>query len=70
MVDEKLDISQRCVLPMEKVNHIPCCMKRSVASMVREETVPLCSALMKPYLEHCIQIWAPHRKDSRLFEQV
>lgn len=32
---------------------------------------PLCSALMRPRLESCFQLWGPqHKKDVDLLEQV
>jgi len=47
------------------------CIKREVASRVRAEIVPLCSALVRPQLGYCIQIWDPqHKKDVELFKWI
>jgi len=67
LVDEKMDMRQQCTLRAQKANHIPGCIKSSVASRAREGILPLCSALVRPYLESCIQLWGPqHRKDMDL----
>ena len=71
LVDGKLTVSQKCVLTAQKSNHILGCIKRSVASRSREVILPIYSALMRPHLEYCVQLWGPqHKKDMDLLEWV
>ncbi|GAB0209195.1 hypothetical protein GRJ2_003385200 [Grus japonensis] len=71
LIDEKLNMSQQCALAAQKANCVLGCIKRSVTSRSREVILPLCSALVRPHLEDCIQLWSPqHRKDMDLLEWV
>jgi len=68
---EKLNMTCQCVLTAQKANHILGCIKRTKASRLRKVILPLCSALVRPHLESCIQLWSPrHRKDMDLLQQV
>ncbi|GAB0185481.1 cAMP-dependent protein kinase inhibitor alpha [Grus japonensis] len=47
LVDEKLHMSQQCVLTAQKA-HCTCCIKNSMASRLREVILPLCSPETPP----------------------
>ena len=65
LMDEKMDMSQPCVLATWKANTILDYIERGVAS--REQN----SAIVRPHLEYCIHVWGPqNKKDSELLEQV
>jgi len=59
------------VLTAQKTNHILGCIKRSMAGRSREVILPLCSPLVRPHLEFCVQFRSPqYKKDMELLERV
>ncbi|KAK4807006.1 hypothetical protein QYF61_018485 [Mycteria americana] len=71
LVDEKLDVSWQRALAAQKANRILGRVKSSVASRSREAILPLYSALVRPHLEYCVQLWGPqYEKDMDLLERV
>jgi len=71
LVNGKLDMSQQCALAAQKSTLILGHFQRSVASRSREVIVPLCSALVKPHLEYCVQMWrSQYRRAMDMLECV
>ncbi|GAB0186215.1 hypothetical protein GRJ2_001086800 [Grus japonensis] len=69
LVNEKLNMSRQCELAAQKANCVLGCIKRGVTSRSREVILPLCSALVRPHLEYCVQPWGPqHKMDKELLE--
>jgi len=55
---------------LDPANRILGCIPSSVASRSREGILPLYTALVRPHLGPCVQLWSPqHRTDMDLLER-
>ncbi|RMC12864.1 hypothetical protein DUI87_10389 [Hirundo rustica rustica] len=63
LVDNKLSVSQQCVV--KKAKGVLGYFRKSIASRLREVILLLCSGLVRPPLESCVQFLAPQDERDR-----
>jgi len=64
-------MSQQFALMAQKANSILGSINRSVVSRAREVILPLCSVLVEPQQEYCVQMRSPqYRRDVDLLECI
>ncbi|KAK4806645.1 hypothetical protein QYF61_021241 [Mycteria americana] len=52
--DNKLKMNEQCAAVAKKANRMLGCTSRD-----KEVIIPLCSVLVRPHLEYCVQFWSP-----------
>ena len=57
-----MKVSEQCRIAASKGNQIIWLVRRIVTYKEKQLIVPLCKAIVRPHLEHCIHAWRPYRK--------
>lgn len=71
MDHSKLTVSRQWAFAAKKVGSILGCIRKGIASSLREVILPLWSALVRTHLKCSDQLWAPQNKgDLDTLEQV
>ena len=55
-------VSEQCGIAASKGNQILGLIRRTIMCKQKQLIAPLYKAIVRPYLEYCIQAWRPYRK--------
>ena len=71
LVDSRPNRSPQCALAAKRANPILGGIKHRITSQSKEVIIPLCSALVRPHFEYCVQFWTPQfKKDVKVLARV
>ena len=66
-----MEVSQQCRIATSKRSNILGVIRRNIAYMKKKIIMPLYKAIVRPYLEYCIQTWKPyHKRDIDTLERI
>ncbi|TRZ16840.1 hypothetical protein HGM15179_010267 [Zosterops borbonicus] len=60
----KLDVTWQCAAAAQETNYALDCIPSSVGNRSRKMIFSFYSALVRPHLQCCIQLWGPQEKKS------
>ena len=61
-ISADMNVSEQCGIAASKGNQIIGLIRRNITYKDKNLIIPLCKAIVTPYLEYCIQGWRPCRK--------
>lgn len=57
-MDDKVSMSEQCAAAAKKDNSMLGCLNQDITSRDEAVVVPLCSVVVGPHLEYCVQLWS------------
>ena len=70
-MDKQLNMSEQCAAAAKKANRMLGCINRVITSRVKEVIISLCTMLVRPHLESCVQFWSLlYKKDVDQLERA
>ena len=70
-ISAEMKVSEQCGIVASKGNQILGLSSRNITYKEKKLITPLFKAIVRPHLEHCIQVWIPYRKkDIDILERI